>query len=165
MSGSDGPVFDFSTMQSSFPPDDQESFEPTDVTADSRFDNYEVDFSFHDEGYTLVNILKQYLEQLDEVVFVGRRKHHPLGKSTNLRMVVDKAWADKNYSSVEEAIIDCLRRATRQAVKDTVQLRNSIPDIECRTVDFPETTPTPMNIEAASQTPFQSLFDPTDFAL
>jgi DNA-directed RNA polymerase subunit L len=171
-----GGFFDFSdAIQSSDAPpppaesssvmNDEESFQPTDVTTDCKFENYEVDFSFNDEGYTLVNILKNYLVNMDEVLFVGRRQHHPLSTTTNLRIILDGQWVDDEHnSSIDQAMVDVLRRATRKAAQDTVHLRNSLPNIEVRVVEFDEQDGSVSgDNDVGVHNPFQTLFSAQDF--
>lgn len=167
-----GGLFDFSNaiesveQQSMIIDDDvnDESFNPTDITTTSNFENYEVDFCFNDEGYTLVNILKNHLVDMEEVIFVGRRQHHPLSKKTNLKITLDRDWVDREYkSSVDQAMVDILRRAIRNAIHTTVELRNSIPDVKPRNVDLELNTNSRSDANEVVDNPFQTLFSADDF--
>lgn len=117
---------------------DDKSFEIlyTNVEAQSKLNNYEVNFVFHDEGYTLVNILKQYLFDMPEIQFVGRRKHNKLDKFINLRIKLNKVKVDRSGKPPEIFIKECLHVACRKALEDALQFRNSIPDVEKRSITF-----------------------------
>lgn len=156
-SGSSG----LQTPQSSQVVDD--SFEPMDIQAESRFENFEVNFVFNKEGYTLVNILKEYLDKFPEVQFVGKRKHHKLDDHIHLRIKLDRDWVEQNHTTTEQAMIDCLRRAGRKAINDCIDLRNTIPDVEIRTVSFEESDNQSSQTSGLGPSPFKTLFDPSEF--
>jgi DNA-directed RNA polymerase subunit L len=172
---SNGLNFDFSSpitsvqSVSAIPLSAIPSFIPTDIKAQSRLEKCEVNFKFKDEGYTLVNILKQYLEKMPEVEFVGRRQHNKVDDEFNLRIKLDREWVENTHQTVELAMIDCLRRAARQAINDALALRNSIPDITIRIVNYNDNLPPQLHQSQPHQSQSQphfppQLFDTSDFS-
>lgn len=143
---------------------EKSAFVPTDVTTESRLENCEVIFQFNDEGYTLINILKEYLAKMPEVQFVGRRQHNKVDTEMYLRIKLDRKWVNENHRTVESAMRDCLRRATRKAIDDAVSLRNSIPNVPVRTVTYDESQSGPSQSGPSQPPQFETFFDPSEFA-
>jgi len=158
------PIPSIPSISTSVKPTVVDTFIPTNIETQSRLENYEVNFKFNDEGYTLVNILKHYLEQMPEVLFVGRRQHNKVDDEMNLRIKLNSKWVRKYHQTVEQAMIDCLRRAVRQAINDTLSLRNSIPDVDQRVVDYDEDVNNIGTAQPDTNIPkMQILFDTSEF--
>ena len=131
------------------------------IVAQSSLEKGEVNFVFKDEGYTLVNIVKEYLFDFPEIKFVGRRKHHKLDTEINLLIQLNMRYISENKPA-EVILIDCLRRACNMAMNDALLLRNSIPDCPQREVDMDESI---KDDEEPALQPnlFDNLFEPSDF--
>lgn len=138
------------------------SFKPMDIKAESRLENAEVNFVLTGEGYTLVNIMKQYLYKMREVEFVGVRQHHKLDECIHLRIKLKKQVIEQTDIPAEQLIFGCLRKAARQAIEQCVQLRNTIPDVQPRIVIFEDSSSSVPDNQPFSVNPFKTLFDPSD---
>ncbi len=103
-------------------------FEPINIDVEPRYQNNEARYILHGEDYTLSEVIKHYLENDERVVFVGARKHHPMEKTIEIRIKVDKNML--NGKSVEVVLIDCLKDAATKAYNAYEDLRKCIPGIE-----------------------------------
>ena len=103
-------------------------FEPINIDVQPTYQNNEAQYILHDEDYTLSEVIKHYLQHDDRVSFVGSRKHHPLEKSIEIRIKLDKNHL--NGKPVAVALIDCLKDAASKAYNDYEHLRRCIPGID-----------------------------------
>lgn len=118
--------FDQSSHARQSPTDTE--FEPINIDVEPRYQNNEARYILHGEDYTLSEVIKHYLEHDERVVFVGARKHHPMDKTIEIRIKVDKNML--NGKSVEVVLIDCLKDAATKAYNAYEELRKCIPGVE-----------------------------------
>lgn len=112
---------------------DEHEKDPMTIQVKPKLNNFEADFLIYDEDYTLGEILREQLSKDDRVQFVGCRKDHQLDNHIRLKIKLYRKRV--KGLSPEKALVQCLKLAAKKAQEITLALRNSIVDVEPRTLD------------------------------